>query len=258
MISGFIVCERCEQETPRRSYVQRYCRSCSAIRNVERTKGWAKSAKAKQSEFERKSAVVDLGKRISGAASRGFFPETQEPCLIWAARIAVPFDWAASKNHIYSLRAQGHTELREGSKALQGAVERRLRQALNGFHVAHNRVWVSIFVQKPNHRGDAINVVDIVCDGVKKGVGIDDRWFSLRSVDWEIVKVNPRIFITVGQEDCEDALACSHCGRIQPLNHFQRSKSGPMGHSRACKECSAGRVRDQRKKAPALLAERAP
>jgi hypothetical protein len=101
---------------------------------------------------------------------------------------------------------------------------------------------VSIFVQKTNHRGDAINVIDLVCDAIKDAVGLDDRWYSLSSVDWEIVKANPRIFISIGQDSDEDCQVCSHCGDIKALSAFNRNVHARMGVTRICKDCRvAGR-----------------
>lgn len=173
------------------------------------------------------------------------------PDLLWALRVAVPFTWAASKNHIYALQQTGHRELRAESGLFRLAVARRIKSALGDQVVVQNKVWVEIFVQKPNHKGDAINVIHAICDAVKDAVGVDDRWFSIRGVDWQIIKHNPQIFITVGQEEIEDVRACSSCGRLQSLEKFQNNRAAPRGKNRVCLECSRlqDAHRDQRRAA---------
>lgn len=157
--------------------------------------------------------------------------------LLWMVRIAVPFSYAASKNHIYARRRSGHVALRRESKAKRREITSTLKLSLTGRRLAHNKLWIDILVQKPNHKGDAINVIDLVCDAIKDAVPMDDRWFSIRCLDWEVVKENPMLYIGVGQESDRDCQICSHCGRIKELSQFTKARSNPLGVGRACKEC---------------------
>jgi len=79
--------------------------------------------------------------------------------------------------------------------------------------------------------------VDLVCDAIKAAVDIDDRWFCIRRLDWEIVKINPQLFLKIGQEDNRDAQICSHCGQIKELSEFNRQKHGRLGVTRICRQC---------------------
>ena len=117
---------------------------------------------------------------------------------------------------------------------MQELIVHRLREATKGIMVYRNKVWIDIFVQKPDHRGDAINFLDLIADAIKEAIGIDDRWFSIRRIDWQIVKEKPRIFIGIGQDeqDLFDAKICSYCGRILPEKCFGKSK-------RECRECTS-------------------
>jgi hypothetical protein len=159
------------------------------------------------------------------------------PGMVWMLRVAVPFDYAASKNHIYALTGAGHVALRRESKAKRSEIALALRQGLGNRNVAHNKVWIDILVQKPNHRGDAVNVVDLVCDAVKDALPVDDRWFCLRRVDWEIVKEHPQLIIGVGQETDVDAQVCSDCGQIKPLSDFHKNRDSRLGIGRQCRDC---------------------
>jgi len=107
-------------------------------------------------------------------------------------------------------------------------------------HFFHNKVWVDIFAEKPDQRsGDAINLLDRVADSIKRAIGVDDRWYSVRRIDWSIVKENPRIYIGMGQVDRWDGQVCSHCGRILSIDNFQRSRGTKLGVGRSCKDCSS-------------------
>ncbi len=160
--------------------------------------------------------------------------------LEWLVRIQIPFDWAASKNHIYALRNRGHVALRQEAIAYRDMIGWKIKQALGTQRVINNKVWIDIFIQKPNQKGDAVNFVDLICDSIKRVIGVDDRWYSLRRVDWEIAKHDPRIFIGIGQEAVVDAIACSSCGRLLPLDAFPRNRNSAIGVSRNCRECRRG------------------
>lgn len=163
--------------------------------------------------------------------------ETQGPDLLWSVRAAVPFTYAASKNHIYAMCKSGHVALRRESRQMRRSIAAALQQALHCVPVVHNKVWIDILVQKPNHKGDAVNVVDLVCDAVKDVLPVDDRWFCIRRLDWEIVKNNPRLFVGIGQDSDEDCQICSYCGQIKPFSEFNQQKRNPLGIGRECREC---------------------
>ncbi len=91
-------------------------------------------------------------------------------------------------------------------------------------------------------RGDAVNVVDLVCDAVKDAIGLDDRWFSIKRLDWEIAKVNPQLIVGLAQPDQFDAQACSHCGRVRPFGDFHKHKGNKNGIGRVCSDCRRLRV----------------
>ncbi|NRA38575.1 MAG: RusA family crossover junction endodeoxyribonuclease [Planctomycetes bacterium] len=159
------------------------------------------------------------------------------PKLIWTKRISVPFSYAISKNNMYARTRGGHCVLRRESRQIRTDITMAMKSKLYGQHIAHNKVWVEILVQKPNHKGDAVNVVDMVCDALKDAIPVDDRWFSLHILDWHIVKENPRLHISIGQETEEDAQVCSYCGIIKPLDQFNKQKSSPIGVGRECISC---------------------
>jgi len=177
--------------------------------------------------------IIDRGRRINSAVkstlSDILWPD---PMLPWEVKFSVPYTQAASKNFMYRAHAEGRADYRSATNDFIAEVADRARSAK--IKAVEGKVWVSIFVQKPNHRSDAINVIGSVCDGLKTGLGVDDRWFSIRQLDWEIVKDNPLIFVCFGQEIRSASRVCSACGRALPVGHFPERKT--VG--RICNDCA--------------------
>lgn len=235
-ILGVLACGDCGNQALRHSFNQRYCQPCSALRDAARQRNWAaKNCPKQQAEA---SAVTLRGIEISQAQALGVADTMQPVVMAWFVRIAVPFDWAASKNYIYGLRVGGHVRLREEVKSYRDLIGWKLREALGGQRIVQNRVWIDIFVQKTHHRGDAVNFVDTICDAIKRVIPVDDKWYSIRRLDWQIVKGQEgRVFIGVGQEvGAEDVQACSSCGRLLPFGAFHKKGDSIV---RNCKECRA-------------------
>ena len=242
-----LICEDCGDRVARTGPVQKYCRPCSEKHDLQRKRLWARqhppspeqAARCVRQERRRTELAKEAGFEASEAAANSIaWYAPDGPDLLWLARVAVPFSYAASKNHIYAMRRSGHVALRRESKQMRQAIAVALRAALHCMPVVHNKVWIDILVQKPNHRGDAVNVVDLVCDATKDAIdGVDDRWFCIRRLDWEIVKDRPRLLVGVGQDSAENCQVCSYCGQIKPLSAFNVARNRPLGVGRECREC---------------------
>jgi hypothetical protein len=237
-----LTCADCGAVTLRRGPTQVYCVGCSSARDRARKALWAARhpQEPREDAYERQqSAVVARGVELS-VENRGTLAyEAPSPALACAVRVAVPFDWASSKNAVWRTGRGGHVYARKEATAFRESLASRIRDASRVWF--QGKVWIDIFVEKPNHRGDAINVIDLVCDAIKDAIGVDDRWYSIRSLDWAIVKENPRIIVGIGQDVTEDHQVCSHCGRALVLNEFGMNRSRPNGRARVCKDCSAPR-----------------
>jgi len=157
--------------------------------------------------------------------------------------VKVDVDWSSSysKNVILGRGNFGKRYfMKKRAKDLKSEIFYKIKDELNktGMKFVNDKVWLDIFVQKPNAgAGDAINVIDLIADGVSEAIGVDDRWFSIKSLDWQIKKENPKVFIEFGQADNIPKKICSYCGRILPLDCFNKSKAEKDGHIRRCKEC---------------------
>lgn len=160
----------------------------------------------------------------------------------WMIRFAFPFDQAGSKNSAYyrgPSQPARKIAIQSRHRGYRDALILRTRAAMSGRMIKRNKVWIDIFVQFPWHRGDAVNFVDMVCDALKVALDIDDKWFCINRVDWEICKTEPRLFISIAQEDVEDCLVCSTCGLLKPDREFSLNRSLKSGRNGRCKECQS-------------------
>lgn len=248
VVKGFIECESCKTIAPRTGPVQKYCVACSSERDRARKNKWASnhpptSAKTREYGQRSKESAKQAGAIISQQHAETIsWDASENPKLAWFVRTWVPFSWSGSKNAIWSTNSRGHIYARRKANNVRRAVTLAIVSAVKDQRVAHNKLWVDLLIQKTSHKGDAINFVDLVCDGIKDALPLDDRWYAIRRLDWQIVKVDPRIFIGIGQESDEDMNACSACGRIQPLAAYGKKSGTRLGVERICKECrSEGR-----------------
>ncbi len=165
------------------------------------------------------------------------------PEMAWSVHVAVPFDWKWSKNGMWVARRGSF-----GRRLSQPARDRRdslavaLVAELGGQQVAHNVMWLEIFAELPDHRGDAINCLDLVADAVEIATGLNDRWVKISGLDWKISKdPKPGLHVWIGQQSIEDVQACGTCGLILHLNEFYRCRSAKLGRANRCKNCSSAK-----------------
>lgn len=159
------------------------------------------------------------------------------PQFLWAVTIAVPFSLDVSKNRRWSNNGRGVVFLSDGVRAYQQMLITDLTEALADRDIKQAKVWLSLHVQKPNHRSDAVNAIDTICDALKKAIGVDDNWFCIDRVDWSVQKKDPMIFIRVAQESACDMVVCSHCGEISPADTHSINRRSRVGRSRVCRTC---------------------
>lgn len=240
-----MICESCAKETPKRTNgPQKYCPECSAKKDLARKAAWSKRNPPSPETIKcrndsRRLLSREIGKEVSKANCSSFLDLHIEPKSWKEVKLAIPWSSMLLKNHVWSY-SRGHVFLRQEARQAEEALIVRIKMALGQeYPFFHNKIWLSIYAQKPDHRaGDAINLIDRIADAVKKAINIDDRWFSIRRVDWEIAKVNPRIFIEISQEATEHGSVCSTCGLILGFDSFTKNKRTKLGISRECRNCS--------------------
>lgn len=238
-LHGTIACGDCGTEVEKAGPTQKFCRPCSEKRDLARKKRYhlkqgKENYEKRRTQFGEKGVELNLAERKCLHTSAPAMPSMQ-----WYKRVGIPFSWAGSKNHIWANTARGHVFMRAESSYMRHLLRSAIAEAVADVRPAQNKIWIDIYVQKPKMNGDAVNFVDMVCDAAKDALLIDDRWFSIRSVDWQIVKKDPMLFVGVGQEDTTNVQACSSCGRLLTFDNFQRNRGLPNGIGRNCRDCQA-------------------
>jgi hypothetical protein len=171
--------------------------------------------------------------------NRGRLPEP-DPTFANYIAVEIPFSYLLSKNAIYGQGIGGHKFIREGVRGRREMLTLLVRSAAAGVFV-DGPIDLALHVEKPNARGDAINVLTTVADAVVDGLGVDDRWFGITCVTWSVVKIEPRVLLGIGQRVTEPHRVCSYCGGIWPMTDFQLNRSGLHGRGRKCRHCSERR-----------------
>jgi hypothetical protein len=198
---------------------------------LEKKASYRSAARVRQLQIaeRRNSAEAETIAWQSGA------PVNQE----WLVRVSVPFTYDASKNSRHSLSKSG-LFTRKAFVQFRTALALTLKSALarQGIKPVDGKLWLDLFVQKSNHRGDAVNVVEAICDAVQDATGVNDRWYSIKRLDWQVVHRDPMIFVGVSQETTVPQSMCSCCGLIRPDTEMHTSR-GLRSKTRICVACRA-------------------
>jgi len=180
---------------------------------------------------------------ITGWDIIGLLPMPNASRLVWKedndkyplyAKFVVPWDSNYSKNRRFGFNRAGGVFKKKEVSDLERNIITELK--LTNFKWRVNKVYLDIMVEKPSMRSDAINVLDTIADAIKKGIGLDDNWFSVERLDWSINKTNPKIWIAIGQRN-EDRYPCSSCGQFKEFDLFSKSRNSTYGISTMCLEC---------------------
>jgi len=103
----------------------------------------------------------------------------------------VPYLEYLNKNKKYV--ARGNKCLSSRYRNALSYVEFALKECLkNQPRPKKGKCLVDIIIYRPHMRGDPINFIDGICDGMIKCLDFDDRWFTVR-LDWELDKKRPHI-----------------------------------------------------------------
>lgn len=154
--------------------------------------------------------------------------------------IDLPYDASRfSKNGAHIIRKVPGSKLGVGIKRSPDAIQTsemislEVRSALNRSRTTPNKckTMLRVVVHKSTWQSDAINVVDLLADGVKKGLDVDDHWFEI-SVQFEMVKPgDERLSVVISQEEVADCWWCSSC-----REYLYKSELDSKGRCVACRK----------------------
>lgn len=211
------------------------CPTCRHERTKERGRNWV----AKNYTRRERTPHLSSPSVLSGSARRNIaWYDEGPPTLLWHITIALPYSSHFSKNKLLGRTRSGiymRREARDAQATIVDIFAAELYRA--GRVVVQAKLWVDIFVQKPNHYSDAVNLVDTVCDALKVATKLDDRWFSIRRLDWEVVTDDPFVYVGIGQDTDESHGICQYCKRFLPLSEFRKSTRTRDGTTGRCVEC---------------------
>ena len=234
--TGTISCKACGTTTPRRGPKQSYCPPCSAAKQAETQRNWMRRHRPSRAVEKRKRERQITSQIVRGAhnslppSGPDWMNDYPVPAFVRYMQVSIPYDQNWSKNAMWRFGGRGHVYVRQDVGALRDSLAWTIRSLMTE-PWPKARTWLDILVEKPNHRSDATNVVDTVCDAVQDGLRVPDNWFSIRRLEWLIVKFNGQIHIGIGQASVGEERVCHRCGRV-----FDRSLNF-QGNGRVCATC---------------------
>lgn len=242
-----IACAKCGTVVPRMSGVHKFCSSCSIVLGKRRKIEWQNANPREPRDIrharviKRASECKEYGRELSQRHAKGQALLPVPPENGASFRFDISFSGSLSKNAIPNLvilRGKPSMFVKKEVQQLRASIAWLVKAALNGSQWPQGKTWLDIVVQKPNHKSDAVNVLDTISDGIKEGLGLDDRWFAVGMLDWEVVKDGGRVFVQVRSEHKEHRELCSNCGQIRPLEAFSKSADATHGVHQVCKVCT--------------------
>lgn len=117
-------------------------------------------------------------------------------------------------------------------------IAKLVKAELENYQWPISKTIIDIMVQKHASRTDAINVIEPICDGIKMGLKVDDQWFSIGMLDWEVVKKDPKIFVQISTEAQISQRVCNSCWQIRPVSEFSKNKWAIQGVHHTCLVCT--------------------
>lgn len=239
-------CPNCRRSFQKKVGQQKYCGD-ACKREVARInqRRWVAAHPQKKLEHGRKSARLSNERRreyistVEDESREAIWFMNEPPELIWYVLIKIPYNPSFSKNGMYIRGKGGRVAYSDGARTARDELTIRIRNAFQNTDIqpVPAKVWIDILVRKQEARGDAINFVDVICDAIKDGIGVDDRWFSIRRLDWIVSRNPPIIHIGIGQETSESHKICSVCKRILPTKDFPSNKARSGELHTFCIEC---------------------
>ena len=218
-------CARCGEPTVDRSInqVKKFCGACLPEARLEFNRTYQKKHADRIAGARKK-----YREECDAASSReahcvAGMPHV--PPMVEATRFRIPFFKELSKNRFLRRGWRGGVYIPDDTRKAFDYSLALARDALKDFRLRGKpgKVWVALMVQKPNMKSDAINMVDAVCDILKDALEIDDCWFSLKYVDWEIKRVNPEILVEVSVSRTTETRLCNRCWGEKDVAEFTKA-----------------------------------
>jgi len=240
------ICIDCNAGFLRKDVRKKLCDSCVELHRKATVKKYAAKRSTPPGNTERARRRIEEMAFHGAAASveAALSDDWTHRELVFSRyyRFSTPFSSLWSKNALYThIRKKGKrcVVIKKEIRDMRDAFSESIRIGVSSNPFVQGKVWIDLLVQKPTNHSDAINVIDSISDAIKKGIGVDDRWFCIGRVDWQIVKSGGKIIVGIGQEGSEPCQVCSFCGFVLPFSQFTKNRSTLSGMARSCNACRA-------------------
>lgn len=134
-------------------------------------------------------------------------------------RVVLPFTRDFSKNNMATMNGR-IVRMKRMRDAMQTLTE---EVVLLGHKFYQGKIWLDITIYQPDHFGDALNYIDAFADAIQKAIGINDRWYAIKSLNWQINKSEPRLEIWILQNNKEHHAICQFCGVEKKFSDFNEA-----------------------------------
>lgn len=224
------------------------CKSCKVLfeTNSNATEYCINCGGKKRDAITKKAIRTKNKTRLSKKIKNGNVIWNQDfplPDFDTVFTFSIPYIKYLSKNRMKAF-AGGHYYLPEETRKAKEHIIYPIKNSKIKF--IQSKLYIELFIEKPKHQGDAINFIDTIADAIVQATGIDDRWYCIGRVDWQINKINPKIWITIKQDRRTQHQPCGNCGRILPFSSFGPSPARKNGIRNHCKECSVKKTRHKK------------
>ena len=225
------ICIECKNPHKKRANSLR-CNECLRKINNQKT-----LLRAKRNWPDKLKRLKKAGQILSDNSNIIWQIENPLPDFNYIVTFCIPYDINLSKNVAH--RFGRRRVFKNSSTAkLQEDIGWHIKQKGIDKNLIQSKLFIDLLVEKPTMRGDAINFIDTIADAIKSVIDFDDNWFCIGRVDWKINKNNPKIWITLKQDNLHQTKVCETCGRILILNNYTKNKSSKDGKGRICKACT--------------------
>ena len=249
---GFRECDKCKTVFEKRAPAQRFCMDCAKWRDKARKISWQREQdllfgsghrrEAPGLQVKRRVQRKEIGEAIGIQNIKAFSALPTREDARKVIRFEFPNDGYLSKNSLINIgmiSGKPFTYVRKDITKRKEIIGLLVMSQLGSFSWPRSKTWVDVMVQKHMVGSDAINVVDTVCDAIKKGLGVDDEWFCIGTLDWEVVKKDPKICVQISTYDSAHQKVCGCCWQIKPETEFGKRTQNINGVSHECLSCTS-------------------
>jgi len=240
------ICVNCQKEYERKN-AREYCPECSKLIKIALSRKRNHEydlRRGKQLKREKHQQRRAIAREESANNEITEYDSTQGHGIV----VVVPFTRDFSKNKI--MVANGRIIRLKKTNDAMALLRDEIAEINHKFYQA--KIWLDINIFQPDHMGDALNYVDTFADAIQNAIEINDRWYAIKNLNWQIDKANPRLVLRILQNAKEHHAICQFCGTEKPFSAFneatqkrlnaQIENGGGRSGQKICLNCKAIKI----------------